>query len=83
MNDGDKLLCKECLRNWFDKGKYYKILKNTSGVISMIDNFDELVTLAFDEKYINYTSYIFDWFYTEKELRKMKLEKIEERFTVH
>ena len=82
MKAGDKLMCKDSLRNWFDKGKFYKIESNISGVISMIDNINELVTFAFDEKYLDYTSYIFDWFYTEKELRKMKLEKIE-RLTVH
>lgn len=68
---GEVLICKKSLKNTFKCGKHYRI---------------DCVGANFDNFYINHFRFSysgfgnkfkwFDYFYTKKELRKLKLEKL-------
>ena len=79
MKVGDKLLCKEyyTIGNFFEKGKYYNIVEVYNNRITLLDENNNECSL-----YIIKLHGIFDdlilwnFFYTQSELRKMKLKKI-------
>ena len=80
---GDKLLCKKsdslrCKRGKSDKvylgkvkDKYYIITDIVNNRIYFDDDYYYLNSLS-----TNWFKYIWDYFYTPQELRKMKLEKL-------
>lgn len=75
---GDKVYCKKDFLKMFKKGETYRI-RNIS------DNYNEAFVSSFNEGYwfamsanyqINFETFIGDYFYTNKELRNLKLQQI-------
>ena len=85
MKVGDKLYCKKTLKTLviddqvihFFKGRYYEIVnyKIQDGVLHYVLKSELSYTCHIPEN----SKYIGEYFYTEKELRKMKLDKISGR----
>ena len=68
---GDKLLCKKSYKyNSHIKGKYYTITKIKDNVYVDLD-YDDWFSL-----YPNNIWYIWNFFYTPQEVRKLKLKKL-------
>ena len=70
MKIGDKLLCKK---------KYRQLQKNEIYIITDIDKTYTSVNGYFfttNERNAAYENYLYEYFYTEKELRKKKLESL-------
>ena len=64
----------------FTEGKFYELDKdmvNNKNIIPIRDNSD--FYYGFHRTNTEQKHYIWNWFYTEQELRKKKLEKIESR----
>ena len=89
MKVGDVLICKkrvEIGQNWSSWDRHVILVHPNQKVTVASLHSSFLVTLIYN-KYndsfvmssigkINFYDYIWDYFYTEKELRKMKLEKL-------
>ena len=71
---GDKLLCKKS----YHHGSVYNKVEGKYYIITMFDS----NMIFFDDDYYsidpNYKWYIWDWFYTQQEIRKMKLKKLKQ-----
>jgi hypothetical protein len=81
LKNGDKIFCKKIynpdgIHYYFTVGKMYRVCKMTDKYIQEIedDNIVYSVYLQSDDNTKN--AYIWKYFYTEKELRKLKLEKL-------
>jgi len=80
MKAGDKLYCKKTYyatnqfnttEEWVTKGKTYKVvIEDDFCIFSIIDNDGEYNNTLTIPKILN------EYFYTQKELRKLKLQKI-------
>jgi len=74
MKVGDKIICKKSMQF-----EYKKIFENKSYTISYIANNYVYIYdnggLVFD-RYNKTKQHFYDYFYTEKELRKQKLKKL-------
>jgi hypothetical protein len=92
MKKGDKLYCKKQLvynsttmhhllgyrkysEVWFNNGEWYEIVFINVNDISIKDNVKQLVSFSLKKGIID-DRILSDYFYTEKELRKIKLNKI-------
>ena len=85
MRAGNRLYCKKRLEaemvwgktpeSWFYVGKWYLINKTGYNYVFVLDNDGSLVVFSMDEKD---SRSVQEFFYTEQDIRKMKLEKIEE-----
>ena len=74
---GDKLLCKKDNR-YLNCGDYYNIVKITEFIYvgnKSIGDYDRIDDWFEGLDYDNY-KYIYNWFYTKDEIRKIKLDKI-------
>ena len=83
MKKGDKLYCKKDTHTWINQ----KIYKGNECFICAIDMETTYVgiskaacdiTWLFYTKKINGVEYIWDHFYTKKEIRKLKIQKLNE-----
>jgi len=77
LNTNRKYLCKKssicCV-----KGSYYKVHSSSLYLVLMIDindNYDEIFSIYDDRYRFNYNKFD-EHFYTEQELRKLKLERL-------
>ena len=72
---GDKLLCKNVISIKLKIGKYYTILKidNNNNII----HFDNYYFYTNPRAY-EYYNYIWEYFYTPQEVRKLKLKQLNE-----
>ena len=76
MKIGDRILCRLGIRCWFTAGHYYIIDRcdGDDGDVLIIDDMNDRVAFSL----INRDEGLFhNHFYTEKEMRKMKLERLE------
>jgi hypothetical protein len=83
MKVGNKVLCKKGFFIYYDccefkSGEYYSIVNISDTYIIVKNRFGGLDTFIFEQS--NYLSqnikFFYDYFYTEKEIRKMKLNKL-------
>ena len=82
----DRLHCKKTLSNVFQKGKYYQV--GSIGYDDMVIRGIKHFTYSYlinDKEWIfyvgkNYNVFfkLYDYFYTEQEIRKLKLNKVHE-----
>ena len=89
MKKGNKILCKKDYfvdRNsgfslykvkLFKCGDFYEVISFTENYIVVKTNADPISENHTFFWYSGDSKYIWDWFYTEKEIRKMKLNKLE------
>ena len=74
MKVGDKLYCKKDYCNFFTYNKCYVIGSISERYFFMYDNDNELSAFNLHDESSVY--YYKDWFYTEQEMRKLKLNKL-------
>lgn len=70
MKIGDKLLCKKKYKQ-LQKNENYSILSINKIYVKINDFY-----FTMNEKNASYENYLYDYFYTEKELRKKKLDSL-------
>lgn len=77
-NNVGKILCKYSFKDCYIKGKWYDIVFSYVGLgVDVIGDNDEVHGLYFRRRDDYGYLYIWDYFYTEQEIRKLKLERIE------
>lgn len=83
MKVGDKLMWKKESDDFFENGKIYPIsiitkdLKSNKKVYS-VNTYKKMLDINDNSNIIHFTdNYIFEFFYSPKELRNMKLRKLE------
>ncbi len=74
MKVGDKLICKSNI-NFFIKGGEYTIDKISSNDINLLIKLNHN-NYWFNAERNSYSYFVWDYFYTKTELRKLKLDKI-------
>ena len=81
---GDRLLCKKGVTDslsgdiYYKEKKYYEIKKVTDEKIILDSEIHGFEDTWYFFPYISFNFYIWDHFYTKIDLRKIKLEKLEE-----
>jgi len=77
---GDKLYCKKDLYNWFEEDDWYVInfIDLSDDCITLYDKYGDGVDFFERSRHTNQISArpIWDYFYTIKEYRKLKLKRI-------
>lgn len=74
---GDKLLCKKDYHSSFTKGKVYTIEFSMASLgVDVISNSREEIGFYFHKTIDKEPFYFYEYFYTDQELRKEKLNKI-------
>lgn len=74
LEKGNILTCKKELKDWYTIGKEYKILKIIDN--SWINVEENEYNCYVDFSLHNTGKFVWDYFYTKKEMRKLKLEKL-------
>ena len=86
MKVGDKLLCKRLvddqISGWykcFTLNKEYMIQKTKKNTIGVIDDTNEMFNFRINKKFNDgdMTYWVYDHFYSLKEVRQMKLEELD------
>ena len=82
MKVGDKLMWKKESDECFENGKLYPISFMTkdlkSNKVYSVDTYKKMLDINDNSNIIHFTDiYIFEFFYSPKELRSMKLKKLE------
>ena len=74
---GDKLICKERLVDWYTIGRTYNIINIEGEQISIKDNMDVSFSFGLLKSTYNDIFFIWRFFYSPNELRKLKLKELE------